>query len=503
MTTAHHHHLPATCIAVHSHLVAVSSGGAWGVYDTTNDEWCKVDHALPAAPSASAASEDAASGAQPAPVTSDDDDDEADNEGVDIAGGSTYTSNADAAATVTASANAVGVVQNGDTSKTTATNPHKRQRTTPNTTATHTHTPSADTCVRTIQFAPSGRYLVVAGDNKQLNIYSQRHHQSTAAAATDNTNNTTTVIVNTNHNSHITSAWHCAARIVMGKKITAAAFVSENLLLLADKFGDVYEVELTTTSSSTDGTTAPQLTHSIPRVVLGHLAIVTHIEATSDCQYVCTTDNEGKTRVSHYPEMYDIASMCMGSGGSSHNMCVTAATTITRGNQHLVVTGGLSNALYVFDARSGKQLSVCEVGTATEAYVTSIVSDSRYIFAAVNPSRDIHVLTINDNNVFERHAVWATTGAQSSPKTPVALRMQNGVVYSCDGEQVTAYNTDGTKHRIQPELNAQLHRWMSTQPETKSTASELHELYRNSMQRRQLQTAAAAARQSKRVAAMR
>ena len=135
----------------------------------------------------------------------------------------------------------------------------------------------------------------------------------------------------------------------MPKRPCAIAFTGDDdMLLCADKFGDVYAIPLLIEASSlpsTDGPTAPapkqpppvsdkgklaeakrrrtEISHDLPfsnKLLLGHVSMLTDLVVVSSApegggkmrKYILTADRDEHIRVSRYPQSYVIEGFCLG-----------------------------------------------------------------------------------------------------------------------------------------------------------------------------------------------
>ena len=131
-----------------------------------------------------------------------------------------------------------------------------------------------------IKFSPDGQRLIVNGQSKQINIYRQ----------SDDT-------------------WQLE-RIIQVRKRASAIDLNNNVLLIADKSGDVYKVDLSTVTESNN-----TITLTAEDCLMGHLSMLLEIVfvQTNDKQsFILTGDRDEKIRLSHYPNAYNIQGYCLG-----------------------------------------------------------------------------------------------------------------------------------------------------------------------------------------------
>lgn len=184
----------------------------------------------------------------------------------------------------------------------------------------------------------------------------------------------------------------------MPKRLCAIATAdSENTILLADKFGDVYSVPLLpapeelaalttpTAAVSTVAPTAAQLAKAerdrlaaekrkrteisldlpfMHTLLLGHVSMLVDIASvtipgpqdTKPRTYVLTADRDEHIRVSRYPQGHVIEGFCLGHESFVSKLLIPTWDT------HTLVSGGGDDFLLVWDWRSGKVLQRVEVG---------------------------------------------------------------------------------------------------------------------------------------------
>lgn len=135
------------------------------------------------------------------------------------------------------------------------------------------------------------------------------------------------------------SSWDAQFRYVHGKKVTAALFDTEGLVVFADRFGDVYRW-----SPAESGE---------PTLLLSHLAIVTALTFAGNGHFLVSGDNHEKIRVTSYPEACEIYSFCLG-----HTEQITALSP--QGHGH-VLSAAADGTLRLWTL-DGENVSTCDVG---------------------------------------------------------------------------------------------------------------------------------------------
>ena len=131
-----------------------------------------------------------------------------------------------------------------------------------------------------IRFTPNGRMLALNGQNKQISIYTSSNNLD----------------------------WQLK-RVINVKKRASAFDLTNELLLIADKSGDVYRFDLSSQSDES------QVTLTAEDCIMGHLSMlldVAFIRTKDDQPYILTADRDEKIRLSHYPNAYNIQGYCLG-----------------------------------------------------------------------------------------------------------------------------------------------------------------------------------------------
>lgn len=135
-----------------------------------------------------------------------------------------------------------------------------------------------------IRFSPNGQRLAINGQNKQIFIYIR---------CDDLTEKT---------------FWKLQRMISVKKRASAFDF-SDEFLLIADKSGDVYKVDLTSTTDQTE------ITLTADDCLMGHLSMlldISFVRTIDDQPLILTADRDEKIRLSRYPNAYHIEGFCLG-----------------------------------------------------------------------------------------------------------------------------------------------------------------------------------------------
>lgn len=120
------------------------------------------------------------------------------------------------------------------------------------------------------------------------------------------------------------------------KRPTSITFPTapEPSVLVADAFGDVYQLQLNTSTDLRPDENADNA------CVLGHFSSITHISTQSS--YVVTADRDARVRISRWPQAYIIYSFCLG-----HNDVVSSVVLILSINS--VLSAAVDGTLSLWD----------------------------------------------------------------------------------------------------------------------------------------------------------
>jgi tRNA (guanine-N(7)-)-methyltransferase subunit TRM82 len=111
-------------------------------------------------------------------------------------------------------------------------------------------------------------------------------------------------------------------------------------LLIADKNGDVYEVD-------------PQDPGREARLLLGHLSMLLDLRVSLDGRFVITADRDEKIRVSRFPNSYNIHNFCLG-----HLDFVTSLSVLS---DSLLVSGSGDGTVRLWRFLEGQQVASRDV----------------------------------------------------------------------------------------------------------------------------------------------
>ncbi|UJR10067.1 hypothetical protein I4U23_014289 [Adineta vaga] len=131
-----------------------------------------------------------------------------------------------------------------------------------------------------IRFTPDGQKLAINGQNKQIYIYIPSDDKKTY--------------------------WQLQRIITVIKRASALDLTNE-FLLIADKSGDVYQTNLSTTTTD--------LVLTADDCIMGHLSMlldISFVRTNDNQEFILTADRDEKIRLSHYPNAYNIEGYCLG-----------------------------------------------------------------------------------------------------------------------------------------------------------------------------------------------
>ncbi|CCG84216.1 protein of unknown function [Taphrina deformans PYCC 5710] len=143
-----------------------------------------------------------------------------------------------------------------------------------------------------------------------------------------------------------------------------ALFVEEEIIIVGDKFGDVYHYDLLLSDSNhgQDGKTQEQVAEKLP--IVGHVSMLTSVLlTTSDStgkRHVVSADRDEHIRVSNYPDGYNIQSYCLGHTQFVSSLLIPSGTTT-------LVSAGGDEYLGFWDYPTGKQTRTLTMNEAVSA----------------------------------------------------------------------------------------------------------------------------------------
>ncbi|XP_071852642.1 tRNA (guanine-N(7)-)-methyltransferase non-catalytic subunit WDR4-like [Apostichopus japonicus] len=140
-----------------------------------------------------------------------------------------------------------------------------------------------------------------------------------------------------------TNPWSLLSKRSIQKRCTSVTFTpSEEFVLLADKFGDVYQFSVKTVDEPGS-------------LLLGHVSMLLDVAATPDNKFIITCDRDEKIRVSCLPNAYNIHGYCLG-----HTQFVSCFQ-IVPGKGNLLVSAGGDSTIRLWDYHHCKQLASVDI----------------------------------------------------------------------------------------------------------------------------------------------
>ncbi|XP_072441932.1 tRNA (guanine-N(7)-)-methyltransferase non-catalytic subunit wdr4 isoform X2 [Chiloscyllium punctatum] len=156
-------------------------------------------------------------------------------------------------------------------------------------------------------FSPSGTYVAVSMDNKQLLLFRTR-------------------------------PWEClSVRTALRRSTSLAITGAEDRILLADKSGDVYSFSISHPNSP-------------GQLQLGHLSMLLAVAVSPDDRYIITADRDEKIRVSSLEHPYIIEAYCLG-----HHEFVSQLS-IPPNHPQLLVSGSGDGTIRLWEYEKGSEL---------------------------------------------------------------------------------------------------------------------------------------------------
>ncbi|AGO13712.1 AaceriAGL159Wp [[Ashbya] aceris (nom. inval.)] len=140
------------------------------------------------------------------------------------------------------------------------------------------------------------------------------------------------------------------------KRPNAVTYADDDAtLLLADKFGDVYAVDIAGKAEKKD-----------PEPILGHVSMLTDIALVTDTKkkYVITADRDEHIKISHYPQSFVIDKWLFGHKEFVSSLCVP------EWRPNMLFSAGGDSFIAAWDWQKGQLLSSFDYTTIVEPHLT-------------------------------------------------------------------------------------------------------------------------------------
>ena len=134
---------------------------------------------------------------------------------------------------------------------------------------------NADPIVRAIAFSKDNKKIAFGGDDKVLRAWDLSEDKLICAKS-------------------------------IPKRVTEMHFDKKDRVVFADKFGDVFRVNLY------DGKEDVVDEDGESECILGHISTISCMKLDSECKVIVTGDRDEKVRISRYPDAYNIITYCLG-----------------------------------------------------------------------------------------------------------------------------------------------------------------------------------------------
>lgn len=249
---------------------------------------------------------------------------------------------------------------------------------------------SADLCRNLVKFTPNGQKLAINGQNKQIYIYIPSDYE-------------------------VKKTYWQLQRIITVKKRASALDLTNDVLLIADKSGDVYKTDLSTDTN---------LILTSDDCIMGHLSMlldIAFVRTKENEEFILTADRDEKIRLSHYPNAYNIQGYCLG-----HTEFVSNVKLIDQ--NHILSASGdgklkpsfEKNDLYLFFFSGTLRLWHLPDCVELNLFETkTLISSSKEIFYTSSLNSEDTQSSLDSSSM--NYSIWKMDIASSSSDTFIAL----------------------------------------------------------------------------------
>lgn len=167
---------------------------------------------------------------------------------------------------------------------------------------------NADPIVRAIAFSKDNKKIAFGGDDKVLRAWDLSEDKLICAKS-------------------------------IPKRVTEMHFDKKDRVVFADKFGDVFKVNLY------DGKEDVADEGGESECILGHISTISCMKLDPECKVIVTGDRDEKVRISRYPDAYNIITYCLG-----HKSSILG---ITFCNPDILCSGAADGFIKLWDWKNG------------------------------------------------------------------------------------------------------------------------------------------------------
>ncbi|KAI9594836.1 WD40-repeat-containing domain protein [Syncephalis fuscata] len=154
-----------------------------------------------------------------------------------------------------------------------------------------------------------------------------------------------------------TTNWQCLFSLDMPKRVNALSFnTTGDILYAADKFGDVYRLNLT------EETIKPG------QPIVGHVSMITDMALSSDDAYLMTADRDEKVRITQTANTDSVWAFLLG-----HSRFVSALH-IPSFADHIIVSGGGDGYLMVWNYRQAQAIQSISIASIARPHWVSYIN---------------------------------------------------------------------------------------------------------------------------------